>query len=190
MVGAQRIGEFSWSIESLLNRVISQTLLRSPDIVSIVRDAVAAMPQLIDEIDGGELASIDIAAIMTRADALSGREGRRRQRRPCLRPRLRRPSRRGEGPRPRQLRWKSRSWIRCCARFSARRPPAISWSAPVPRALRPRRCAAPGFGGALSRLPHAERHRQDGRRAPGHQGRRADGALRPQALRQRPRHEQ
>ncbi len=75
MVGAQRIGEFSWSIESLLNRVISQTLLRSPDILSIVRDAVAAMPQLIDEIDGGELASIDIAAIMTRADALSGREG-------------------------------------------------------------------------------------------------------------------
>ncbi len=75
MVGAQRIGEFSWSIESLLNRVISQTLLRSPDIVSIVRDAVAAMPQLIDEIDGGELAGIDIAAIMTRADALSGREG-------------------------------------------------------------------------------------------------------------------
>ncbi len=74
MVGAQRIGEFSWSIESLLNRVISQTLLRSPDIVSIVRDAVAAMPQLIDEIDGGALASIDIAAIMTRADALSGRE--------------------------------------------------------------------------------------------------------------------
>jgi len=75
MVGAQRIGEFSWSVESLLNRVISQTLLRSPEIVSIVRDAVAAMPQLIDEIDGGSLASIDIAAIMTRADALSGREG-------------------------------------------------------------------------------------------------------------------
>ena len=75
MVGAQRIGEFSWSIESLLNRVISQTLLRSPDIVSIVRDSVAAMPQLIDEIDGGALAGIDIAAIMTRADALSGRDG-------------------------------------------------------------------------------------------------------------------
>ncbi len=75
MVGAQRIGEFSWSIESLLNRVISQTLLRSPDIVSIVRDAVAAMPALIDEIDGGALTGIDVAAIMTRADALSGREG-------------------------------------------------------------------------------------------------------------------
>jgi chemosensory pili system protein ChpA (sensor histidine kinase/response regulator) len=75
MVGAQRVGEFSWSIESLLNRVISQTLARSPDIVSVVRDAVAAMPQLIDEIDGGGPASIDIAGIMARADALSGREG-------------------------------------------------------------------------------------------------------------------
>jgi chemosensory pili system protein ChpA (sensor histidine kinase/response regulator) len=40
MVGAQRIGEFSWSVESLLNRVISQTLPRSPDIVFVVRDAV------------------------------------------------------------------------------------------------------------------------------------------------------
>ncbi|MDH4105753.1 MAG: Hpt domain-containing protein, partial [Gammaproteobacteria bacterium] len=75
MVGAQRIGEFSWSIESLLNRVISQTLSRSPDILSIVRDAVAAMPKLVDEIDGGAITEIDIAAIMARADALSGREG-------------------------------------------------------------------------------------------------------------------
>ncbi len=75
MVGAQRIGEFSWSIESLLNRVISQTLLRSPAILFVVRDAVAAMPQLVDEIDGGAVTAVDIAAIMARADALSGREG-------------------------------------------------------------------------------------------------------------------
>jgi chemosensory pili system protein ChpA (sensor histidine kinase/response regulator) len=75
MVGAQRIGEFSWSVESLLNRVISQTLLRSPAILFVVRDAVAAMPQLVDEIDGGTVTSVDIAAIMARADALSGREG-------------------------------------------------------------------------------------------------------------------
>jgi chemosensory pili system protein ChpA (sensor histidine kinase/response regulator) len=75
MVGARRVGEFSWSVESLLNRVISQTLARSPEIVAVVRDAVSAMPQLIDEIDGGPPASIDIAAIMARADALSGRDG-------------------------------------------------------------------------------------------------------------------
>ena len=75
MVGARRIGEFSWSVESLLNRVISQTLARSPEILFVVRDAVAAMPQLIDELEGGPPASIDIAGIMARADALSGREG-------------------------------------------------------------------------------------------------------------------
>jgi chemosensory pili system protein ChpA (sensor histidine kinase/response regulator) len=75
MVGARRVGEFSWSIESLLNRVISQTLARSPEIVAVVRDAVAAMPQLVDEIDGGPSASTDVAGIVARADALSGREG-------------------------------------------------------------------------------------------------------------------
>ena len=54
MVGARRVSEFSWSIESLLNRVISQTLARSPDIVDVVRDAVAALPRLVDELEDGE----------------------------------------------------------------------------------------------------------------------------------------
>jgi chemosensory pili system protein ChpA (sensor histidine kinase/response regulator) len=74
MVGARRVGEFSWSIESLLNRVISQTLPRSPDIVAVVRDAVDAMPQLVDEIEKGGQTVVDVAQIMARADALSGRE--------------------------------------------------------------------------------------------------------------------
>ena len=74
MVGARRIGEFSWSVESLLNRVISQTLPRSPEILFVVRDAVAAMPALIDELESGTPAGLDIARIMARADALSGRE--------------------------------------------------------------------------------------------------------------------
>jgi len=74
MVGAQRVGEFSWSIESLLNRVISQTLSRSPDIVEVTRQAVAVMPRLVDELESGNPADVDVAAIMARADALSGRE--------------------------------------------------------------------------------------------------------------------
>jgi chemosensory pili system protein ChpA (sensor histidine kinase/response regulator) len=74
MVGARRIGEFSWSIESLLNRVISQTLARSPDIVEIVRAAVAAMPALVDELEHGTPADVDVGGLMARADALSGRE--------------------------------------------------------------------------------------------------------------------
>ncbi|HVN42161.1 MAG TPA: Hpt domain-containing protein, partial [Steroidobacteraceae bacterium] len=74
MVGARRVGEFSWSIESLLNRVISQTLQRTPELVAVVRDAVAAMPQLVDEIEHGNETTLDVAGIMARADAISGRE--------------------------------------------------------------------------------------------------------------------
>jgi len=74
MVGARHVSEFSWSIESVLNRVISQTLPRSPEIVDVVRDAVAAMPQLVDELERGGETSIDVSAIARRADALSGRE--------------------------------------------------------------------------------------------------------------------
>jgi len=74
MVGARRVGEFAWSVESLLNRVISQTLARSPDIVEIVREAIVALPGLVDELERGSAPSLEIAALMARADALSGRE--------------------------------------------------------------------------------------------------------------------
>ncbi len=74
MVGARRVSEFSWSIESLLNRVISQTLARTPEIVDVVRDAVAAMPLLVDELEHGGAAPVDVNAIAGRADAISGRE--------------------------------------------------------------------------------------------------------------------
>ena len=74
MVGARRVSEFSWSIESVLNRVISATLPRSPDVVEIVRDAVATMPKLVDELELGREQPADLAGIMARADALSGRE--------------------------------------------------------------------------------------------------------------------
>jgi chemosensory pili system protein ChpA (sensor histidine kinase/response regulator) len=74
MVGARRVSEFSWSVEGMLNRVISQTLPRSPEIVAVVRDAVAAMPLLVDELENGREAPVDVAGIAARADALSGRE--------------------------------------------------------------------------------------------------------------------
>ncbi|MFO1408090.1 MAG: Hpt domain-containing protein [Steroidobacteraceae bacterium] len=74
MVGASRVSEFSWSVENLLNRVISQTLARSAEIVSVVRDAVAALPSLVDELESGTPADVDVTAIAARADALAGRE--------------------------------------------------------------------------------------------------------------------
>jgi chemosensory pili system protein ChpA (sensor histidine kinase/response regulator) len=74
MVGARRVSEFSWSVESLLNRVISQTLPRSSEVVEIVRGAVAALPALVNELERGGETPADVAELMTRADALSGRE--------------------------------------------------------------------------------------------------------------------
>jgi len=74
MVGALRLGEFAWSIENLLNRVLSQTLTRSPDIVAVVRDAVAILPVLVDELEYGSPPAAAADGIAARADAISGRE--------------------------------------------------------------------------------------------------------------------
>jgi chemosensory pili system protein ChpA (sensor histidine kinase/response regulator) len=74
MVGALRLGEFAWSIENLLNRVLSQTLTRSPDIVAVMRDAVALLPVLVDELEYGSPPVAAADAIAARADAISGRE--------------------------------------------------------------------------------------------------------------------
>ena len=75
MVGALRLGEFAWTIENLLNRVLSQTLTRSPEIVAVVRDAVAMLPVLIDELEYGSPPVGTADGIAARADAISGREG-------------------------------------------------------------------------------------------------------------------
>ncbi|MBV8854508.1 MAG: Hpt domain-containing protein, partial [Sinobacteraceae bacterium] len=40
MVGARELGEFAWSVENLLNRILDNTLSRSPQIVEVLRDAV------------------------------------------------------------------------------------------------------------------------------------------------------
>jgi chemosensory pili system protein ChpA (sensor histidine kinase/response regulator) len=74
MVGALRLGEFAWSIENLLNRVLSQTLARSPEIVAVLRDAVAILPVLVDELEYGSPSGLGVDGIAARADALSGRE--------------------------------------------------------------------------------------------------------------------
>ncbi|HZF14418.1 MAG TPA: Hpt domain-containing protein [Steroidobacteraceae bacterium] len=75
MVGAKLIGEFSWSIESLLNRVINKTLSRSPAIVAVLREAVAVLPELVEQLEVGRAATVDVPSIMERAHALAeGRE--------------------------------------------------------------------------------------------------------------------
>jgi len=71
MVGARELGEFAWSIENLLNRLLDNTLTRSPAILETLRAAMAALPELIDQLQNGTPLRADIAGISSRAHALA-----------------------------------------------------------------------------------------------------------------------
>jgi chemosensory pili system protein ChpA (sensor histidine kinase/response regulator) len=72
MVGAQLIGDFAWSIENLLNRVINKTLDRTPDMMVLLREAVAAVPALVEQLETGRPIEIDVNGLMARANDMSG----------------------------------------------------------------------------------------------------------------------
>ena len=75
MVGARLIAEFGWSIENLLNRIIDKTLSRTPGMMSLLRSAVAALPQLVEQLETGRHNPVAVDAIMARAFAYAdGRE--------------------------------------------------------------------------------------------------------------------
>ncbi len=71
MVGARELGELAWAVENLLNRVLDNTLSRSPAILEVLRDAIAALPQMIDHLEKGSPVTADVAAIAGRAHALA-----------------------------------------------------------------------------------------------------------------------
>jgi chemosensory pili system protein ChpA (sensor histidine kinase/response regulator) len=72
MVGAQLIGEFAWSIENLLNRVINKTLERTPDMMGMLRAAVAAVPELVEQLETGRDPRVDVARIIAQANEIAG----------------------------------------------------------------------------------------------------------------------
>ncbi len=75
MVGARVIAEFGWSIENLLNRIIDKTLSRTPGMMTLLRNAVAALPQLVEQLETGREAAVPLDSIMARAFAYAdGRE--------------------------------------------------------------------------------------------------------------------
>ena len=71
MVGARDLSEFAWAIENLLNRLLDNTLTRSPPILGALRDAVAALPPLIDQLESGRPPQADMASIVSRAHSLA-----------------------------------------------------------------------------------------------------------------------
>jgi chemosensory pili system protein ChpA (sensor histidine kinase/response regulator) len=75
MVGAVSIAEFGWSIENLLNRIIDKTLSRTPGMMTLLRNAVAALPELVEQLETGRPHALPLDAIMARAFAYAdGRE--------------------------------------------------------------------------------------------------------------------
>jgi chemosensory pili system protein ChpA (sensor histidine kinase/response regulator) len=69
MVGARAIAEFAWSIENLLNRIIDKTLSRTPGMMGLLRNSVAALPQLVEQLETGRPATTPTETLMTRAFA-------------------------------------------------------------------------------------------------------------------------
>ena len=71
MVGAERIGEYSWTVENLLNRLINRTLVRTPPMVDFIIEAAAAVPELIEQLEVGTEPSADLSLLMARATAFA-----------------------------------------------------------------------------------------------------------------------
>jgi chemosensory pili system protein ChpA (sensor histidine kinase/response regulator) len=75
MVGARQIAEFGWSIENLLNRILDKTLSRTPGMMALLRSSVAALPQLVEELETGRKSSLPLNDLMARVFAYAdGRE--------------------------------------------------------------------------------------------------------------------
>ena len=75
MVGATDIAEFAWAVENLLNKVIENTLARSPSIVACVRDAVAIAGELVNSLESQRPAPSKAQDIVDRAHALAANRG-------------------------------------------------------------------------------------------------------------------
>jgi len=71
MVGAERIGEYCWNIENLLNRLINRTLGRTPPMVEFILEAAAVVPELVEQLEVGTEPDTDISLLMARANAFA-----------------------------------------------------------------------------------------------------------------------
>jgi chemosensory pili system protein ChpA (sensor histidine kinase/response regulator) len=71
MVGAERIGEYCWSIENLLNKLINRTLNRTPPMVQFIVDAAKIVPELIEQLEIGSEPGADVALFIARANAFA-----------------------------------------------------------------------------------------------------------------------
>ncbi|MEX2123570.1 MAG: Hpt domain-containing protein [Woeseia sp.] len=69
MVGAERIGEYCWSVENLLNRLINRTLMRTPPMVRFILEAADVVPELVEQLESGREPSSNINLLIAKATA-------------------------------------------------------------------------------------------------------------------------
>lgn len=68
LVGALALGEFSWKVENMLNRVLDKTIPPGASVQALVDTAVGALPELLRALRGEGNPTSDIAQIMAVAD--------------------------------------------------------------------------------------------------------------------------
>ncbi|MBL4712887.1 MAG: Hpt domain-containing protein, partial [Gammaproteobacteria bacterium] len=71
LLGADMIGEFSWKFENVLNRFIDNKITVSDDLFNVFDEALAVLPQLIEQLKGNREPIENIGQLMASADALA-----------------------------------------------------------------------------------------------------------------------
>ncbi|MET4727629.1 chemosensory pili system protein ChpA (sensor histidine kinase/response regulator) [Lysobacter enzymogenes] len=74
LVGAKTLGEFSWKIENLLNRVREHGRVASPEVLDLVDHAYRALPSFYAALRNEAPLSVDIAGMEAHADLLASGE--------------------------------------------------------------------------------------------------------------------
>ena len=74
LVGALALGEFSWKVENMLNRVLDRSIQAGPSVVALVQHAIDAIPVLLGALRGQSGGRANIAGIMDTADRIAAGE--------------------------------------------------------------------------------------------------------------------
>ncbi len=71
LAGAEEIGEVSWSVENLLNRVIDGMFEVEPTIFLLLDEVVAVLPQLVSSYRSGRSGTLDLKSLVRKIESFS-----------------------------------------------------------------------------------------------------------------------
>ncbi len=74
MVGATVVGELAWSVEDMLNRVIDETIIASPELLALVAEVTARIPEGVEAFKQGAQEQFSCDDLVARAQSLASGE--------------------------------------------------------------------------------------------------------------------